>query len=305
MSKKFHRLALGMATIAAAFALASPVQAEGHPGFGGGAQGSGGFHGAPGGGHPGGGFNGGGHPGGTFNGGAHPGGGFHGGGHPGGNFHGGPRPGGGFNGGGHPGGTLNGGPRPGGGFHNGGHAGAGHMGGGYYGGGPHGHFPHGIAHGGYPHSWGGGYFHGRYWPRSHYHSGFIRFFPVLPAIYATYWFGGVPYYYWDDAYYTWSGDEDGYVATDPPPLESSGVASGTSSADVDQSGDSSSVYAYPKNGQTADQVATDRFQCHQWAVSQTGFDPSNGSAEPAGTSARADYRRAMIACLGARGYSAN
>ena len=33
-------------------------------------------------------------------------------------------------------------------------------------------------------------------------------------------------------------------------------------------------FAYPSGGQSQEQQASDRFQCHQWSVSQTGFDPS-------------------------------
>jgi hypothetical protein len=46
--------------------------------------------------------------------------------------------------------------------------------------------------------------------------GYGWFLPILPAFYATYWFGGIPYYYANDAYYTWSPDYNGYVQTDPP-----------------------------------------------------------------------------------------
>jgi hypothetical protein len=90
------------------------------------------------------------------------------------------------------------------------------------------------------------------------------------------------------------------VATDPPPVTDSSASAGSP-----QTPGSSNIYAYPKNGQTDAQAATDRFECHQWAVSQTGFDPSNGSDQPASANAPSDYRRAMIACLDARGYSAN
>jgi hypothetical protein len=34
------------------------------------------------------------------------------------------------------------------------------------------------------------------------------------------------------------------------------------------------VYAYPQNGQSADQQSRDRYECSQWAVNQTGFDPT-------------------------------
>lgn len=33
-------------------------------------------------------------------------------------------------------------------------------------------------------------------------------------------------------------------------------------------------FAYPNGGQSQEQQANDRFQCHQWSVSQTGFDPT-------------------------------
>ena len=61
------------------------------------------------------------------------------------------------------------------------------------------------------------------------------------------------------------------------------------------------LIAYPKNGQTPDQQAKDKFECHQWAVSQSGFDPSQGT--PTGANKRTDYMRAQAACLEGRGYS--
>jgi hypothetical protein len=49
----------------------------------------------------------------------------------------------------------------------------------------------------------------------------------LVLAYATYWYAGVPYYYANDVYYTWSPDYDGYVATDPPPVgDPNGAAAG-------------------------------------------------------------------------------
>jgi len=38
-------------------------------------------------------------------------------------------------------------------------------------------------------------------------------------------------------------------------------------------------------------MATDKFECHKWAVSQSGFDPTR-SSNPQGTSA--DYQRASV-----------
>ena len=51
---------------------------------------------------------------------------------------------------------------------------------------------------------------------------------------------------------------------------------------------------------------TDRYECHRWAVSQTGFDPTQppgGVPEDQMGQKRADYQRAMGACLDGRGYT--
>ena len=63
------------------------------------------------------------------------------------------------------------------------------------------------------------------------------------------------------------------------------------------------VIAYPRNGQSDQQQATDKFQCHTWAKGQTGFDPTNQSSSGATGGVRENYGRAMAACLDARGYT--
>jgi hypothetical protein len=168
--------------------------------------------------------------------------------------------------------------------------------------------------------WGGGYWGGRFWPGTHYGPGFAWFLPVLPFGYATYWWGGSPYYYYDNAYYAWDPNYNGYVATDPPPVaggtDESGSGEPPPQSDAPQSnsqsnwgpgpntaappGGVSDIYVYPKNGQSDEQTSNDRFECHKWAVAQTGFDPTR-SANTEGNSE--DYRRAIGACLDARGYS--
>lgn len=35
------------------------------------------------------------------------------------------------------------------------------------------------------------------------------------------------------------------------------------------------LFIYPKKGQSQQQLGRDRYECHAWAVQQTGFDPSN------------------------------
>jgi hypothetical protein len=146
-----------------------------------------------------------------------------------------------------------------------------------------------YGHGGYGHG-------GFYGPRF----GYGWFLPVLPGLYATYYWGGIPYYYANNAYYTWSPDYNGYVATDPPAGADGAPDAGAGQAPAAAPG--GQTFNYPKNGQTEEQQATDRYQCHQWAVSQSGYDPTRNNAPTAGGQ-QIDYRRALTACLEGRGYS--
>lgn len=38
------------------------------------------------------------------------------------------------------------------------------------------------------------------------------------------------------------------------------------------------IMVYPAKGQSNEQLSRDRYECHQWAVNQSGFDPSNAQA---------------------------
>jgi hypothetical protein len=120
--------------------------------------------------------------------------------------------------------------------------------------------------------------------------------PFLPPYYTTIWVGSVPYYYAGGVYYTWRPEERVYVVSDPPP-----------EAEIsEQAAMPDQLYVYPTRGQSEQQQATDRYQCHRWATDQTGFDPTQpggGVPEAQHVARRADYQRAMKACLEARGYS--
>jgi hypothetical protein len=161
-------------------------------------------------------------------------------------------------------------------------------------------------HGG--HAWVGGYWHGVYWPHCWYYPGWAWYLPVLPLGYATYWWGGVPYYYWNSLYYTWNPADNGYVVTDPPPAAGAGGSADTNGGDYEQApqanysgSGAADLYVYPRNGQTDEQTQNDRYECHAWAVSQSGFDPTRSQQQGGGNPA--DYRQAMAACLDARGYT--
>jgi hypothetical protein len=147
--------------------------------------------------------------------------------------------------------------------------------------------------------WGGGYWGGVFWPRCWFYPGFAWFLPVLPFGYATFWWGGIPYYYVNDLYYTYSPADNGYVATEPPPAAGDEPQGGSAQA-APAPGDAD-LYLYPRNGQSDQQMSNDRYECHSWATGQTGFDPTKSGVQPGNAD---DYRRAMIACLDARGYSA-
>jgi hypothetical protein len=168
-------------------------------------------------------------------------------------------------------------------------------GGGWHGGGWHGGYG---WRGGY--GWGGGFYGPWAWGLGGL--GLGLYFGSLPYYYSTYWWGGVPYYYADNNYYVWNGGVGQYQTVAPPAevLSQAGAQAGA------QTGGSaagpSDLIAYPKNGQSQDQLGKDKFECHRWAVNQTGFDPTQfgGGAAPG---RRSDYFRAQTACLEGRGYS--
>ena len=124
------------------------------------------------------------------------------------------------------------------------------------------------------------------------------FVPFLPGAYVTLWVHGIPYYYANEVYYTPTAG--GYVVAEPPQDDVS-----TTPPASDQSA-GSQLFIYPRQGQSEKQQANDRYECHTWAVGQTSYDPVK---PPAGVSAgqltqkRADYQRAMGACLEGRGYT--
>ena len=167
--------------------------------------------------------------------------------------------------------------------------------------------------------WGGSryWFHDGVWYRPHGH-GFVVIappfgvvVPVLPAFATLVMIGGAQYYYANEAYYRSLPDQSGYEVVAPPDGEAS--ATGAPGAPPGQApyGDgpappSDNLFIYPKNGQSADQQARDRYECHRWAAEQTAFDPTRpdgGVLPQASMARRADYQRAQQACLEARAYT--
>jgi hypothetical protein len=135
--------------------------------------------------------------------------------------------------------------------------------------------------------------------------------PLLPLGYSSLWVGGSPYYYANDVYYARS--LDGYrVASSPyddvawhdtyqeapsaklsPPTPTY-VKPATASAPTDE------LVITPRNKQTETQKSFDRIDCERAAIVQTGFDPAAASGEAL---RKADYVKAVSACLEGKGYS--
>jgi hypothetical protein len=129
---------------------------------------------------------------------------------------------------------------------------------------------------------------------------FGLFVPFLPLFYTTIWIHGSPYYYANDTYYVQT--EGGYTVVEPPQEDESVSQTPPPTDDSMES----KLFIYPRKGQSEQQQANDRYECHKWAVDQTNYDPTNISGIPADQimQKRSDYQRAMTACLDSRGYTA-
>ena len=158
--------------------------------------------------------------------------------------------------------------------------------------------------------------------------------PIRPPYYTTLWVGSAPYYYANNVYYTQS--PQGYVVVQEPPSKvvveqqptnaavqqpSNVVELGPSNTNIQPAPYTNAqtapntnavqepegqLFIYPSKGQSLAQQATDRNDCHIWAVSQTGYDPAihSGNVPVNQTSAQvANYQRALGACLEGRGYT--
>ena len=132
------------------------------------------------------------------------------------------------------------------------------------------------------------------------------YLPLLPPDYSTVWVGNTPYYYANGVYYA-AAPTGGYVVAAPPPDAQIMMQPPPPPAAMAPPPPPSAAPAgdglivYPKNGQSAAQMAADRAECTNWAVNQTGDDPARSSPSD---SRRADFQRAAGACLEAHGYTA-
>jgi len=112
----------------------------------------------------------------------------------------------------------------------------------------------------------------------------------LPDYAREVWIGGSLLFLAAGSYYAYQQATQDYIVVEPPVQQQPQPQS--------QGYD---VEAYPANGQSPEQVQQDGYQCYQYAVQQSGFDPRTATYQPAPEVVQA-YRQAQGNCLSSRGY---
>ena len=132
-----------------------------------------------------------------------------------------------------------------------------------------------------------------------YSSGYIvvsapvgAFVQTLPDGFVAFNIGVTTYYFVNDTYYVWDEIRDGFVVVGKPLGADQALAEATQGR----------LYVYPNKGQSAEQQAKDRYECHLWAVSASGIDPTSEETQYS-QQEQEDYKRAISACLEAKDYT--
>ncbi|MDR7335263.1 DUF6515 family protein [Roseateles asaccharophilus] len=110
--------------------------------------------------------------------------------------------------------------------------------------------------------------------------------PLLPPSYVTLTLGGQPYYYANGVYYR--PVPEGYAVATPP--------ADTAAPQVQPAPPPPPPKAdpiiYPRNGQSPEQLETDRRDCNRWATTQPNAQADSSV-----------FNRAVEACMDGRGYT--
>ena len=118
----------------------------------------------------------------------------------------------------------------------------------------------------------------------------------LPDYAQQVWIGGVLLFVAAGSYYAYQESTRDYVVVEPPVGQpQSPPLAASNGYDVE---------AYPANGQSPEQVNRDGYECYQYAVQQSGFDPRTATYQPDPSVVQA-YRQAQGSCLSSRGYQVN
>lgn len=114
----------------------------------------------------------------------------------------------------------------------------------------------------------------------------------LPHGYIAFSIGDEIFYYLNRTYYVWDDSEEVYVVVEKPRGADEAMHAATAGR----------LNVAPLQGQDPQQQARDRYECHRWAVSASRLDPTLEDADY-DSPAAVEYRRAIAACLRARGYA--
>jgi hypothetical protein len=112
----------------------------------------------------------------------------------------------------------------------------------------------------------------------------------LPDYAREVWIGGALLFLAAGSYYAYQESTQDYVVVEPPVQQAPQPTS-----------NGYDVEAYPANGQSPEQVNQDGYECYQYAVQQSGFDPRTATYQPDPSVVQA-YRQAQGNCLSSRGY---
>ena len=116
---------------------------------------------------------------------------------------------------------------------------------------------------------------------------------VLPVGFIAFSLGAFIYYYANDTYYLWDDEREAYIVVEKPDGAEAALAEATEGR----------IFAYPSQGQSEEQQARDRYECHRWAVTETRADPTLDDENNLSYEDKRNYKRAISACLEGRGYT--
>ena len=122
------------------------------------------------------------------------------------------------------------------------------------------------------------------------------------SITQTYYWGGVPYYYANDVYYTWDPNVNQYVTVAPPAgLQAPAGRRPSRRADRRARHRAHGLPEERPERPSSRRRTSSSVTNGRWA--RRGFDPTPGAAAAGAANKRNDYMRAQAACLEGRGYS--
>ncbi|WP_281559819.1 DUF6515 family protein [Thalassomonas sp. RHCl1] len=120
---------------------------------------------------------------------------------------------------------------------------------------------------------------------------------TLAPGYVSFTLGVKRYFHVNATYYL--KEKDSYVVVEKPEGADAGAAVIAQATQVSET--SSPLVIYPNNGQSNKQRKQDKFECYQWAVTESGFDP----LEAKELAVNSHYQKAYSSCLQGRGYTVN